>query len=129
MPETNLTILTGSLSKEQKLQLAVPLAQAYMAAMKNVGLDELRSVAGDQVKSTVIGYMGFAGKIYEIANSVYEDGIGETLKGNLTDYFLEFTGLEHFKTAYEVLEKLDNGRSALGLAKDIHFKKVIGKFD
>ena len=129
MGDPPVTGLMAGLSLEKRRQLAAPRAEAYVAAFRNAGFAELREIAKDQLKSTVIGYLGFAGAIYELAESVAEDGIGETLKGKLVDHFLEFTGLEHFKSAYEILEKLDNGRAAMALMKDIRFKEVIGKLD
>jgi hypothetical protein len=120
--------LTSGLSVQQKTDLAKPLALAYKNAMSNIGLDELKEVASDQAWSIVTGYFGIYNDIYELSNAFVRGEEGEFVE-KLTDHFLGYLGLDQFKGAYDILCKLDNGRTAMALARDPAFKIVIGKMD
>jgi hypothetical protein len=128
MGGTSLSILTRDLTLEKKQKLAIPLANAFIKSLKNVGLTEVKEIAKDKAWGIFLSYFGRAGEMYELASAFISGEEGE-FKGKIIDYLLGFAGLDQYKEAYDILVKIDNGRTAMALAKDPAFKDIIGKLD
>lgn len=128
MSATSLSMLTGGLTMEQKKQLAVPLANAFAKALRNVGLKDIAELAKDKAWGIFFSYFGYAGQMYELAKAFISGKEGEFIE-KMVDHLLGFMGLDQYKEAYDILVKIDKGQTAMALAKDPAFKSVIGKLD